>query len=162
MPLIQVADECQHDYQNPKHEGELKYCHPCEAVYCDSCYEAQRIHSKQTERHRTHERTDLEVARFVLRLFNTYVPRIEDRQQQHEDAYPSKWFGVHLETPTKPSLHVFGALATLLKESQLPPFQHYPSLVSFVGDTGAGKSTLINGITKVNVLSTRTHCIDAE
>lgn len=153
MDAIKVADKCQYNFKNPHHTGQDKYCHACDSVYCENCYEAQQVHSQQNKRHSTHERTDIEVARFVLRLFNDFVPRNEDRQKQHQDAYPSKWFGIEIdpEIPTKSSLHVFGALAAILKESRLPPFQHYPSLVSFVGDTGAGKSTLINGITKVNV-----------
>lgn len=148
MSSTKVASECQ-NRRALFHNGDPKYCNACRRVYCDTCYDAQLVHEDEENRLNEHEKTDLDTANFVLSLFGTRGST-EDRERLHLNNIQSKWFGTDIdEQESKSYFHDFGGFVGLLQKSRLLPHQQFPSLISFVGDTGTGKSTLINGILKV-------------
>jgi predicted acylesterase/phospholipase RssA len=69
----------------------------------------------------------------------------EEIQKLHEDDESTKWFGVARDLTGRPQFEDFGRYATLM--SSISPIDgtgnRYPQLVSFIGVTNAGKSTLI-------------------
>ncbi|KAK4218924.1 hypothetical protein QBC37DRAFT_164801 [Rhypophila decipiens] len=75
----------------------------------------------------------------------------QDKESLHIDDLWSTWFGVpHDQEGPLPQLHIYPRLQLLMSgESNEKPARQYPSLVSFVGDTGSGKSTLIRAIIRM-------------
>lgn len=134
------------------------HCNVCKFVFCDPCWELQFPHRvKQTAAGALpHERTDPHIAK---KIGNVLSPQLkeEQREQQHIDDIDTTWFGVVREGHERPLLQDYGRYATLVasvKELRLGSISSlsassdcgealYPSLVSFVGQTGAGKSSLI-------------------
>ncbi|KAK3330701.1 hypothetical protein B0H66DRAFT_528046 [Apodospora peruviana] len=80
-----------------------------------------------------------------------------DKESLHIDDLWSTWFGVpHDQEGPLPQLHIYPRLQTLISgESSEKPSRQYPSLISFVGDTGSGKSTLIRAI--IRMLAPQAH-----
>lgn len=103
-----------------------------------------------------HEKTDHEVATKINSILS---PKLSEEAQHllHEQDIDTTWFGVVREDHEYPLFRDYGRYATLIagvKDLRLPdptslsaPHDEqevlYPGLVSFVGQTGAGKSTLI-------------------
>lgn len=75
----------------------------------------------------------------------------QDKESLHIDDLWSTWFGIpHDQEGPLPQLHIYPRLQLLMSgESNEKPARQYPSLVSFVGDTGSGKSTLIRAIIRM-------------
>jgi hypothetical protein len=62
----------------------------------------------------------------------------------HEDDGSTKWFGVARDFSGRPNFEDYGRYATLMSSiSPVTDGARYPQLVSFIGVTNAGKSTLI-------------------
>ena len=62
----------------------------------------------------------------------------------HKMDEDSTWFGVSRDEADNPVLCDFQRFATILADSAaFEPGHRYPQLVSFIGQTGAGKSTLV-------------------
>lgn len=81
-------------------------------------------------------------------LFSRTSP--EEQAQLHKDDIWSTWFGVPNEQVTA-HLYVYRRLQYLIERGQAlrygeKSFEQYPSLVSFFGETGGGKSTLIRAL----------------
>lgn len=80
--------------------------------------------------------------------------KVSDDQQArlHRDDIWSTWFGVpYYQDCEKPRLHAYPRLQYLLRGRSTASLddvssRQYPSLVSFFGDTGGGKSTLIRAL----------------
>lgn len=66
-------------------------------------------------------------------------------QRLHEEDEATKWFGVARDLTGRPNFEDYGRYASLM--SSISPIEslgnRYPQLVSFIGVTNAGKSTLI-------------------
>ncbi|QDS72494.1 hypothetical protein FKW77_010061 [Venturia effusa] len=81
-------------------------------------------------------------------LLNSKVPAAKQKSLHRKDLWTT-WFGVpyHQDAPL---LHTYPRLQNLLQNGDLPdcPTSQLPSLVSFFGDTGGGKSTLIMSLIK--------------
>jgi ABC-type multidrug transport system fused ATPase/permease subunit len=101
-------------------------------------------------RRAVHEKMSLEYRNILLCILESRNDD-SDADSLHIGDYPSKWFGVTIpeEHDEKPCLNVTNRLRDLtvhLNKDQ------YPSLVSFVGETGQGKSTVINALIKVRFI----------
>jgi hypothetical protein len=71
----------------------------------------------------------------------------EKQKSLHRNDIWATWFGVPFYQE-KPHLYTFSRLQTLLRKhaTEDGPATQHPSLISFFGDTGGGKSTLIKSL----------------
>ncbi|TKA79469.1 hypothetical protein B0A55_04232, partial [Friedmanniomyces simplex] len=91
-----------------------------------------------------HEKTNPHVVRRLKETLNpTRDP--EEIQKLHEQDASTKWFGVARDLTGRPNFEDYGRYASLM--SSISPIEglgnRYPQLVSFIGVTNAGKSSLI-------------------
>ncbi|EHK19930.1 uncharacterized protein TRIVIDRAFT_285, partial [Trichoderma virens Gv29-8] len=90
---------------------------------------------------RPHEKVDDEVAQRLNQIFEQPSPN--DQQIQHNYDTNTTWFGVEKRN-SESVFHSSRRLLDILHESQVGVFkERFPHLVSFIGHTGAGKSTVI-------------------
>ncbi|KAM0229457.1 hypothetical protein ACHAPO_010001 [Fusarium lateritium] len=88
-----------------------------------------------------HEKVDEDIVHRLQQIFGQ--PSAEEQYQRHTNDINTTWFGVTKEHD-QPYLHYSNRLVDILRESQVGTFpERFPQLVSFVGQTGAGKSTII-------------------
>jgi hypothetical protein len=109
---------------------------------CDACWALQLAHrpGKTNIDGLPHEKADWNVVR---RLRDILAPP-EDQRQRHLADQDSTWFGVGQDDNARPVLRDNGLLASIIGETTSTEFQQrYPRLVSFVGQTGAGKSAIV-------------------
>lgn len=133
------------------------YCNVCSCVLCDPCWEIQPSHMiRSVSGVLAHEKTDPNVAK---KIGNVLGPPLEEDQQEesHLDDIDTTWFGVTHEGHERLLLQEydrFGDLIRRVKDLRLgarSPLSTgseceealYPGVVSFIGQTGAGKSSLI-------------------
>jgi hypothetical protein len=70
------------------------------------------------------------------------------RREMHDYDSSARWIGITIPdiiTNAQPSLWGYSRMADLLTDNRVPEIQ-YPSLVSFIGRTGSGKSTLVRSL----------------
>ncbi|KAH7192830.1 uncharacterized protein B0J16DRAFT_394837 [Fusarium flagelliforme] len=90
---------------------------------------------------RQHEMVDEDIVRRLQQIFGQ--PTAAEQRRRHTYDINTTWFGVTKEQE-QPYLHYSNRLVEILRESQMGAFtERFPQLVSFVGQTGAGKSTVI-------------------
>ncbi|KAF2461117.1 hypothetical protein BDY21DRAFT_297819 [Lineolata rhizophorae] len=121
------------------------HCVNCDTVYCGVCWDMQGPHKpgKVGPDGLPHEKADLKV---VNRLREILTPSNDPHIQQamHMSDEDTTWFGVSRDATGSPIFQDHGRYSTLMADSA--SFEHrvrYPQLVSFIGQTGAGKSTLV-------------------
>jgi energy-coupling factor transporter ATP-binding protein EcfA2 len=79
----------------------------------------------------------------VRRLHDILTPPA-DARELHLIDQDSTWFGIGHDDAERPVFRDYGQYATIIGDTTTGEFQtRYPRLVSFVGQTGAGKSTLV-------------------
>ncbi|KAI9741990.1 MAG: hypothetical protein M1834_000379 [Cirrosporium novae-zelandiae] len=90
-----------------------------------------------------HERTDVEVAEKVRNILEP-KRKTDEQARLHKDDEDATWFGVVRDDFNDPVFQDYGKYAALIAGNSLGNSQRcFPGLVSFVGQTGSGKSTLI-------------------
>lgn len=91
-----------------------------------------------------HEKTNPVVVRRLKAILNP-TRKAAEIQRMHEEDGATKWFGVARDLTGRPNFEDYGRYASLM--SSISPIEsmtnRYPQLVSFIGVTNAGKSTLI-------------------
>ncbi|KAH7009972.1 hypothetical protein EDB80DRAFT_838977 [Ilyonectria destructans] len=118
-------------------------CVQCDDFFCDACWPLERPHrpGKVGIDGRQHEKVDEEVIHRLKQIFGQ--PTQEEQHRRHGTDINTTWFGVVKEA-NQPYLHYSNRLVDILRESQVGVHSdRFPQLVSFVGQTGAGKSTVI-------------------
>ncbi|CEI60194.1 hypothetical protein FVEN_g6376 [Fusarium venenatum] len=118
-------------------------CVQCDDFFCDECWPKERPHrpGKVGIDGREHEKVDEDIVDRLQRIFGQ--PTAEEQHQRHTNDINTTWFGITKEYG-QPYLHYSNRLVDILRESQIGAFtERFPQLVSFVGQTGAGKSTVI-------------------
>jgi energy-coupling factor transporter ATP-binding protein EcfA2 len=130
----------------------VSYCPACSFHFCRDHWEGQPLHHGQRLVNGVpHEKTDPLVARKIKSIIE---PSISEEEQNllHRADDDTTWFGV-LPDATDSSqrlLHDFGRYEEFLSQSSFSPKSgQFPSLISFVGPTGAGKSTIVKGLVKL-------------
>lgn len=125
----------------------LCYCFGCGMTFHKTCWALERRHVPQPDLRVCSSPTDLSIDVWMRWLLEPNVTPQEQADSHAADVY-SKWFGVVENRTGVPSLLVWPRLSQLILK--YPPTatsdvrtRQYPSLISFFGDTGGGKSTLI-------------------
>lgn len=121
------------------------YCVNCDMVFCITCWAKQGPHKpgKVGPDGLPHEKADPQV---VKRLQDILTPSNDPVVQQfkHQEDEDTTWFGVTRDTQQLPIFQDYGRYTTIMVNSAIGQHRtRYPHLVSFIGQTGAGKSTLI-------------------
>jgi energy-coupling factor transporter ATP-binding protein EcfA2 len=127
------------------------YCNVCSLSMCVSCWDRQLCH-KTADHVIPHEKTPISLAQKTKAVFNPDIKDEAEREELHCKDVLTSWFGVHREDTARPLLRDYGRFEGLMASmkqssenqfSRLDSSARYPSFVSFVGQTGAGKSSLI-------------------
>ncbi|KAI9893878.1 MAG: hypothetical protein M1814_005431 [Vezdaea aestivalis] len=88
-----------------------------------------------------HEKTDPEIAKIVDKTLGTKLTD-EEQNERHATDLTTTWFGFE-EKNGEPTLQDYGRYSEILGNIPRTGGRQYPGLASFIGQTGAGKSTLI-------------------
>lgn len=129
--------------------GGCHFCWPCNGtIFCDNCWDLCAPHKRRTGRQAQiglpHEKSD---PLFARRIFETLQSECNEEQQAllHDRDEDSSWFGTGKDGDTGDTVfRDFGRYSRLVEElSSRRRLTRFPALVSFVGQTGAGKSSLI-------------------
>lgn len=97
---------------------------------------------------------------FTRYLLDTTPLRHDIKALHAEDALCT-WIGVpYYQYGRKPQIYVWPRLQRILEQGPATSSRRYPSLVSFIGDTGSGKSTLIRAmIQRIRPSETELHSV---
>lgn len=82
----------------------------------------------------------------MKRLRNILSPPSDPLEQQslHTEDEDTTWFGVAKDSSDQPVFQNYGRYAAIMADSDTGQHQlRFPELVSFIGQTGAGKSTIV-------------------
>jgi len=129
-------------------------CGPSHIPAHRSCLTNYPLHEPQEEDTRCHEVEFQEFVYMGWLLESKYLDK--DKTSLHVDDLWSTWFGVPQDQDgRRPRLFIYPRLQRLITEAPDQKPRQYPSLISFVGDTGSGKSTVIRAI--IRMLAPRAH-----
>lgn len=142
----EIDDGCERCHSS---NSDLIEC-SCSMKYCAVCL------PKHLKKHKTHHRISENHQKLlrwwagVTESLNNHLPISEEfRKRSMERDEANKWFGLSVDkSGPLPIAHIvetwrFSALMEdSLHGSPGRPRRQYPSIVSFVGETGVGKSTL--------------------
>jgi energy-coupling factor transporter ATP-binding protein EcfA2 len=120
-------------------------CSYCDMNFCDECWERQGPHKpgRTGPDGLPHEKANPTI---VKRLQDILTPPQEhtEQQQLHTEDEDTTWFGMVRNSQNSPAFQDYGRYSAIMADSNSGEFKfRYPQLVSFIGQTGAGKSTLI-------------------
>lgn len=153
----EACDDCQNT------GCQLDYCNVCKNNLCTQCWNNQLVHKqgKLGPGGIPHEKTEISTARKVNQVLEPEFSS-DDRAQMHMADERNSWFGV-LRTGTRARLVDYGRytalMAALKEERRISPSSFnsegmvdtcYPAIASFVGETGAGKSTVVKLLIDLN------------
>ncbi|KAF1960915.1 hypothetical protein CC80DRAFT_590230 [Byssothecium circinans] len=142
------------------------YCNACAVNLCSSCWDTQPAHRRKrlAPGQIPHEKTELLVANRVQTVFACAGDE-RTLKRLHKEDEVTAWFGLERELKEERPFMFrdHGRFADLAStshqhssrfrgstESKPAETNKVPSLVSFVGQTGAGKSTLIKLLVSIN------------
>ncbi|KAF5622001.1 calcium-independent phospholipase A2 [Fusarium sp. NRRL 52700] len=129
-----------------------------ELVFCTGCGNSKRpAHRTCLTRDRQHvmsprrrlsvgeeECKEVDYSDYVFTRYLLQPPAPNLKLELHTKDATCAWIGVpSLQRFDKPQIHVWPRLQDLLQMSRNVKPGQYPKLVSFIGETGSGKSTLI-------------------
>lgn len=149
------CDDCE------QHSRDVNFCSRCELSFCEPCWDRQLPHRRNVVGANgiPHEKVKPAVAEKVRKVLAP--PDNDDvRERLHREDALTSWFGIERPADNGPPVfRDYGRLADLMSSTnpyingessvfvmdggQAGRDTRTPSLVSFVGQTGAGKSTLI-------------------
>ncbi|KAI1266454.1 hypothetical protein F5Y18DRAFT_416320 [Xylariaceae sp. FL1019] len=114
-------------------------------AFCDSCWSKWVLHIPGAVgwNGKPHEKADPLV---VHRLRQILEPTRSEEEHEAEllEDQDTTWFGFGRDGSGHPQLCDYGRFAAIMNETQTDEIgERYPQLTSFIGETGAGKSTLI-------------------
>ncbi|KIV80057.1 hypothetical protein PV11_07587 [Exophiala sideris] len=117
----------------------ISYCYECRTTFCERCWRKERAHRRKIN---GHDRIDRTIAQTLQDTLGIDISEAEQAKLHLLDECAS-WFGA-IKDSDGVVFRDFGRYASLMADHTLEERKHiYPALVSFVGDTGAGKSSLV-------------------
>ena len=125
----------------------LVYCKGCRMTFHSQCWSRKKRHQESCRR-RCQQPTPLRIHIWVKNILFSMISETKQFNRHVEDIY-TKWFGVpHYQDGQKqPRLIVWPRMKHLLQCDVQPDSRtRSPSLCSFFGETGAGKSTVIRAL----------------
>ncbi|KAG4284336.1 hypothetical protein FPRO06_08715 [Fusarium proliferatum] len=130
--------------------GELAFCTVCgnpKRPAHRACLARDRQHIMSPRRRLSvgdEECKEVDYSDYVFTRYLLQPPAPNLKLQLHTKDATCAWIGVpSLQRFEKPQIHVWPRLQDLLQMSRCVKPGQYPKLVSFIGETGSGKSTLI-------------------
>ncbi|RBQ77004.1 hypothetical protein FVER14953_12393 [Fusarium verticillioides] len=125
----------------------------CGERFCEYCFSKKHLPRNQTHKRGGSKKTETKwnkIKGVVSNIASSFSPASHFQRDE-----TTKWFGLHISSPPGrkdriATLFETTRFSSLLEESlhfnKRSPKRQYPSICSFVGDTGAGKSTLIRSL----------------
>jgi energy-coupling factor transporter ATP-binding protein EcfA2 len=120
-------------------------CANCGMNFCEVCWDRQAPHKpgRKGPDGLPHEKADPAI---VERLKSILTPPKEQTEQQmlHVEDEDTTWFGMARNHLNQPIFQDYGRYPAMMADCNSGEYSlRFPQLVSFIGQTGAGKSTLI-------------------
>jgi hypothetical protein len=133
---------------------EIEVTCSCGARFCERCFRLKHL-----TRNPTHRKDGNRKADEAWNWITGKLPGLKSLADQFRDDEEAKWFGLHSELTRKSdritSILETERLADMMSASldwnkdsprRQFPRRQFPSIASFVGETGAGKSTLVRSL----------------
>jgi hypothetical protein len=135
-----------------KDSSKVFWCNICDATICDQCWAGVLAHQEKSVRLGTrdsnHSKLSLDDRDILVWILKSQTEaQNEDNRIANES---SKWFGADIPNGDNgdTALNITSRFRELsMRENSS---DQYPSLISFVGETGAGKSTMVNALIKIS------------
>ncbi|KAH7084592.1 hypothetical protein FB567DRAFT_445911, partial [Paraphoma chrysanthemicola] len=123
-------------------ERQLFFCADCKSCLCEKCWPLQPTH-ESSEHEKLEYKAYLQCIR-LKKILNTPTTE-KDLEELHSQDRNTTWFGTSQKSSNdeRPFLQDFDTFKQLIANCPDPDQIKYPQLVSFIGETSAGKSTLI-------------------
>ncbi|KAF2735254.1 FabD/lysophospholipase-like protein [Polyplosphaeria fusca] len=120
------------------------YCVDCACSLCDECWNFHLPHTGgRTGRDGLpHERTQYHMFKRLDQILNPDMT-LDTVEQLHNSDMDMTWFGIVKDSNGKPSFIDYDVYSTLMGHAPSAAGRQNPQIVSFIGQTNAGKSTLI-------------------
>ncbi|KAL3422984.1 hypothetical protein PVAG01_04731, partial [Phlyctema vagabunda] len=150
--------------QCEEHRPDTHYCNLCDLTYCEPCWYTVGTHrsGKLGPGGIPHERTDRSIAD-KLRVTLESSPSDIEQGELFENDETTAWFGVVKDESGDSIFYDYGRYADIVAEIARATGQRqshsglFPGLVSFVGETGAGKSTLVKVLIELSESDSNGH-----
>ncbi|PQE03570.1 patatin-like serine protein [Rutstroemia sp. NJR-2017a BVV2] len=114
-------------------------------TFCGYCWSKERSHRPGAVGFdgKPHEKTEKRVVDRLRKILEPKRTPAEQQEQQKSDE-DTTWFGIARDSANMPMFQDYGRYAKIMAQSRTSGIKvRYPQLVSFIGQTGAGKSTLV-------------------
>ena len=126
-------------------EVEIEVTCSCGARFCEQCFTRKHLNRNPTHRKDGNRRADE-----AWNWITGKLPGLKSLADQFRDDEEAKWFGLHSELTRKgdritsivETERLTDMMSASLEWNKDTPRRQFPSIASFVGETGAGKSTL--------------------
>ncbi|KAF2128735.1 hypothetical protein P153DRAFT_340903 [Dothidotthia symphoricarpi CBS 119687] len=142
-------DECELNYDN--HDTNIWYCVDCDSCLCESCWILYPPHTgnKKGRDGLEHEKT---LHHVYSRLKDILNPNHNAAQLEeiHNRDLDTTWFGIRKDGYSRSLFADFDVYSNLTGEPLDDDKEKFPQLASFIGQTNAGKSTLIKMLTQLH------------
>ncbi|KAI1798690.1 FabD/lysophospholipase-like protein [Daldinia bambusicola] len=114
-------------------------------AFCDACWPKWFLHTPGAVgwNGKPHEKADPLVVHRLRQILEPTRTEAEHESELLEDR-DTTWFGFGRDAFGHPLFHDYGRFAAIMSETATDEtVERYPQLTTFIGETGAGKSTLI-------------------
>lgn len=151
--LVEHTERCK--IRRCKNEEPLYWCGICKRILCKPHWEDQAAHGEGV-----HVQISLEDYRILCQIIPNNRANV-DVHVEHDSNLSTKWFAVapaRNSEKARAKIYCFDRYRHVLRQldHETP---HYPSMISFQGDTAAGKSSVIQSLLKVVILQLMLVCV---